>query len=157
MTCRDSKSICLGGFWTLWTRWLSQISLKKSYSWVMIGPPPSLSAISCYYVHTNIQMAVPSVFRAYKSIGDDPRVSWACLKWYMSVFLMPPTKIDFYRLPMTYQDSKSIFPGGYWTFWTRWSSQISQKKSRSWVMQGPPPPSYPLCLTMSHFNPRPIL
>jgi len=130
---------------------------EKSYSWVMVGPPPPLSTISCYYVYTNIQMAVPSVFWAYQSIGDDPRVSWACLKWYMSVFLMPPIKIDFYRLPMTCQDSKSIFSGGYSTFWTRWSSQISQKKSRSWVMQGPPPPLYPLYLTVSHFNPRPIL
>jgi hypothetical protein len=120
-------------------------------------PLPPLSAISCNYVNNNIQMAVPSVFWAYKSIGDGPRVSWACLKWNMSVFLIPPTKTDFYRLPMTCQDSKGIFPEGYWTFWTRWSSQISQKKSHSWVMQGPPPPSYPLCLTMSHFNPRPIL
>jgi len=119
--------------------------------------PSPPSAISCYYVHTNIQMAVLSVFWAYKLIGDGPRVSWACLKWYMSVFLMPPTKIDFYRLLMTCQDSKSIFSGGYSTFWTRWSSQISQKKLCSWVMQGPPPPLYPLYLTVSHFNQRPIL
>jgi len=60
--------------------------------------------------------------------------------WCVSLPDTPPSKIDFYRLPMTCKDSKSFCPGGFWTLWTQWSSQISLKKSYSWVMVGPPPP-----------------
>jgi len=55
--------------------------------------------------------------------------------------LIPLLKDWFYRLHMTCKDSRISHSGGFWTIWTWWSSQISQKKLHSQDMVGHPLPS----------------
>ena len=65
--------------------------------------------------------------------------------------MLPHPKIDFSRLHMTCLSFRSIFPGGSWALWTRWSSQIWLEKSCSWDIQGPPPPPDLLYVTIPVF------
>jgi len=88
-----------------------------------------------FYVKPDVQR----MFTVFNDHINILKMTSECFEWIWIViceftWYPPPSKIDFYRSPMTFQDSRISHPEGFWTLWTRWSSQISQKKLHSWNM-----------------------
>lgn len=117
---------CVRGYWTLWRWWLSQNCQKNQVVEMPKAPFPHPS-MSRYYVMTDAQKATPGVLQPHQLIGNNSRVFPGSPDQHVPLYLILPTKVDFYSLPMTCQDFSSIFPGGSWTIWAQWLSLICQK------------------------------